>query len=74
MPCWATDAIVILDGMAIFSAYQSAATRPSAAEEARTEYAQNAQRAGRATGRRTVPRQEDLDLVDFKAVQTADGR
>jgi hypothetical protein len=70
----AVIAVVILDGMALFNAYQSAETSSGdAAEAAVTEYAQSldVQAAKLAATERLA--KNDLELVGFKAVQTSTG-
>ncbi len=70
----AVIAVVILDGMAIFRAYQSADDATSAADEAR-------HRVRAVTQRRRPPSRPpsstspspDLEMVDFKAAQTESG-
>jgi hypothetical protein len=70
----AVIAVVILDGMAIFRAYQSADDATSAADEARTEYAQS-QNVGAAkqAAEEYLSKSPDIEMVDFKAVQTENG-
>ena len=67
-------AVVILDGMAIFRAYQSADDASSAADEARTEYAQS-QNVGAAqqAAEEYLTKSSDIEMVDFKAVRTESG-
>jgi uncharacterized membrane protein YjgN (DUF898 family) len=70
----AVIAVVILDGMAIFSAYQSAGDNATnAAEDARTDYAQTVNVPSAKLAAEQYLAKKDLELVDFKAVQTADG-
>jgi Flp pilus assembly protein TadG len=66
-------ALVILDGMAIFRAYQSADDAASAANEASTEYAQtlNVPAAKLAAGQYLA--KSGLEMTDFEAVQTGNG-
>jgi hypothetical protein len=66
-------AVVILDGMAIFGAYQSADDATSAAEEARTEYAQTINVPAAKLAAQQYLDKSDIEMVDFKAVQTEDG-
>ena len=66
-------AVVILDGMAIFGAYQSADDATSAAEEARTEYAQTINVPAAKLAAQQYLDKSDIEMVDFKAVQTANG-
>jgi Flp pilus assembly protein TadG len=66
-------AIVILDGIAIFSAYQSADDATSAADEARTEYAQTTSVPAAQQAAQQYLDKSELEMVGFKAVQTANG-
>ena len=66
-------AVVILDGMAIFGAYQSADDATSAAEEARTEYAQTINVPAAKLAAQQYLDKSDIEMVDFKAVQTENG-
>jgi hypothetical protein len=67
-------AVVILDGMAIFSAYQSAGDNATnAAEDARTDYAQTLNVPSAKLAAEQYLAKKNLELVDFKAVQTTDG-
>jgi glutathione S-transferase len=67
-------AVVILDGMAIFSAYQSAGDNATnAAEDARTEYAQTLNVPSAKLAAEQYLAKKNLELADFKAVQTAAG-
>jgi hypothetical protein len=66
-------AVVILDGMAIFSAYQSADDATSAAEEARTEYAQTLSVPAAKLAAEQYLDKSGIEMVDFKAVQTESG-
>jgi glutathione S-transferase len=67
-------AVVILDGMSIFSAYQSAGDNATnAAEDARTEYAQTLNVPSAKLAAQQYLAKKNLELVDFKAVQTAGG-
>ena len=65
--------MVILDGMAIFNAYQSADDATSAAEEARTEYAQTLNVPAAKLAAEQYLAKSDIEMVGFKAVQTASG-
>jgi Flp pilus assembly protein TadG len=66
-------AVVILDGMAIFRAYQSADDATSAAEEARTEYAQTTDLTAAKLAAEQYLAKSDIEMTSFKAVQTANG-
>jgi hypothetical protein len=66
-------AVVILDGMAIFGAYQSADDATSAAEEARTEYAQTLNVPAAKLAAEQYLDKSGIEMVGFKAVQTASG-
>ncbi len=67
-------AVVILDGMSIFSAYQSAGDNATnAAEDARTDYAQTLNVPAAKLAAEQYLAKKNLELVDFKAVQTSDG-
>ena len=66
-------AVVILDGMAIFRAYQSADDAASAAEEARTEYAQTLNVPASKLAAQQYLDKSGIEMVDFKAVQTENG-
>jgi hypothetical protein len=67
-------AVVILDGMAIFSAYQSAGDNATnAAEQARTEYAQSVNAQTAKLSAEEYLAKKGLELVSFKAAQTTDG-
>jgi hypothetical protein len=66
-------AVVILDGMAIFGAYQSADDATSAAEEARTEYAQTLNVPAAKLAAEQYLDKSGIEMVDFKAVQTESG-
>jgi glutathione S-transferase len=67
-------AVVILDGMAIFSAYQSAGdSATNAAEDARTEYAQTLNVPSAKLAAEQYLAKKNLELVDFTAVQTSEG-
>jgi hypothetical protein len=69
----AVIALVILDGMAIFRAYQSADDATSAAEEARTEYAQSLNVGAAKLAAQEYLTKSDIEMVGFKAVQTESG-
>ena len=64
-------AVVILDGMAIFGAYQSADDATSAAAEARTEYAQTLSVPAAKLAAEQYLDKSGIEMVGFKAVQTA---
>ena len=67
-------AVVILDGMAIFSAYQSAGDNATnAAEEARTEYAQSLNVPAAKLAADDYLSKKGLEMVSFKAAQTTEG-
>jgi Flp pilus assembly protein TadG len=66
-------AVVILDGMAIFRAYQSADDATSAAEEALTEYAQTTDVTAAKLAAEQYLAKSDIEMTSFKAVQTANG-
>jgi Flp pilus assembly protein TadG len=66
-------AVVILDGMAIFRAYQSADDATSAAEEARTEYAQTTDVTAAKLAAAQYLAKSDIEMTSFEAVQTANG-
>lgn len=66
-------AVVILDGMAIFNAYQSADDATSAAEEARTEYAQTLSVPAAKLAAEQYLDKSGIKMVGFKAVQTENG-
>jgi glutathione S-transferase len=67
-------AVVILDGMAIFSAYQSAGDNATnAAEDARTDYAQTLNVPSAKLAAEQYLAKKNLELVDFTAVQTSEG-
>lgn len=65
--------VVILDGMAIFSAYQSDDDAAKAAREARTEYAQSLNVPSARLAARQYLSRSGLELVDFSAVRTESG-
>jgi hypothetical protein len=69
----AVIAVVILDGMAIFRAYQSADDATSAAVEARTEYAQSLNVGAAKQAAEEFLTKSDLAMVGFKAAQTESG-
>lgn len=63
-------ALIVLDGMAIFSAYQSAEdASATAAEEARTEYAQSLDAGAAKAAAEQYVTKSGLTLVDYKAEQ-----
>jgi hypothetical protein len=67
-------AVVILDGMAIFNAYQSAGdSATNAAEAARTDYAQTTNVAAAKLAADEYLSKKGLDMVAFKAAQTSAG-
>ena len=67
-------AVVILDGMAIFNAYQSAGDNATnAADEARTDYAQTTDVAAAKLAADEYLSKKGLEMVAFKAAQTSDG-
>jgi len=67
-------AVAILDGMAIFTAYQSAGdSATNAAEAARTEYAQAVNVPAAKLAADAYLSKKGLEMVAFKAVQTTDG-
>jgi len=69
----AVIAVVILDGMAIFRAYQSADDASSAADEARTEYAQSLNVVAAEQAAEDYLTKSDIEMIDFKAAQTESG-
>ena len=69
----AVIAVVILDGMAIFRAYQSADDASSAADEARTEYAQSLNVGAAQQAAEEYLTKSGIEMVDFKAGQTESG-
>lgn len=69
----AVIAVVILDGMAIFGAYQSADDASSAADEARTEYAQSLNVGAAKQAAEEYLAKSDIEMVDFRAAQTESG-
>lgn len=66
-------AVVILDGMALFRAYQSAGDAGQAAEEARTEYAQTLNVNSAELAADQYCAKSGLETVDFKAERTNEG-
>lgn len=67
-------AIVILDGMAIFSAYQSVSDETStAAREARTEYAQTLNAPAAKLAAREYIEKSGLELVEYSATRAPGG-
>jgi Flp pilus assembly protein TadG len=66
-------AVVILDGMAIFRAYQSADDAASAAEEAHTEYVQTLNAPAARLAAEQYLAKSGLEMTDYKAVQTDNG-
>jgi hypothetical protein len=70
----AVIAVVILDGMALFNAYQSAETSSGdAAEAAVTEYAQSVDVQAAKVAAVNRLQKNGLELVKFSAVRGADG-
>jgi hypothetical protein len=69
----AVIAVVILDGMAIFRAYQSADDATSAADEALTEYAQSTNVGAAKQAAEEYLAKSGIEMVGFKAVQTESG-
>lgn len=65
--------IVVLDGMAVFSAYQSADDARTAAREARTEYAQTLSVPSAKIAAQQYLARSGLEMVDFKARRTEAG-
>ena len=67
-------AVVVLDGMSIFTAHQSVNDDTiSAAREARTEYAQSLNVPAAKLAAQQYLTKSDLQLVSFSAVQNAAG-
>ena len=67
-------AVAILDGMAIFNAYQSAGdSATNAADAARTEYAQSVSVSAAKLAADAYLSKKGLEMVNFKAAQAADG-
>jgi Flp pilus assembly protein TadG len=67
-------AVVILDGMAVFNAYQSAGdSATNAAEAARTDYAQTTDVATAKLAADEYLAKKGLEMTGFKAVQTTAG-
>ena len=67
-------AVAILDGMAIFNAYQSAGdSATNAAGEARTNYAQTTDVAAAKLAADEYLAKKGLEMKGFKAAQTSDG-
>ena len=70
----AVIAVVILDGMAIFNAYQSAGnTSSDAAQAALTEYAQSQNASAAKLAAEEQLAKNGLTMVGFKITQTAGG-
>ena len=65
--------VVILDGMAIFGAYQSADDATAAAREASTEYAQSLNVPSAKLAAEQYLTRSGLEMIGFKAVQTTNG-
>jgi hypothetical protein len=67
-------AVAILDGMAIFNAYQTAGdSATNAAEQARTQYAQTLNVPAAKLVAEEYLAKKDLEMVGFKAAQTENG-
>ena len=67
-------AVVLLDGMSIFTAHQSVRDdSATAAREARTEYAQSLSVPAAKLAAQQYLAKSDLTLVSFSAVQNAEG-
>ena len=67
-------AVAILDGMAIFTAYQSAGdSATNAADAARTEYAQSVSVPAAKLAADAYLAKKGLEMVGFKATQATDG-
>jgi glutathione S-transferase len=67
-------AVVVLDGMAIFRAYQSVSDdSTTAAAEARTEYAQTLSAPAAKLAAQQYLTKSDLELVEFSAAKTTEG-
>lgn len=69
----AVIAVVILDGMAIFRAYQSADDATSAADEALTEYVQSMNVGAAKQAAQEYLAKSGIEMVGFKAAQTENG-
>lgn len=69
----AVIAVVILDGMAIFRAYQSADDATSAAGEALTEYAQTTDLEAAKRAAKDYMDKSDIEMIGFKASRTENG-
>jgi hypothetical protein len=65
--------VVVLDGMAIFSAYQSADDAAKAAREARTEYVQSLSVPAAELAADQYLARSGLEMIDFEAAQTESG-
>lgn len=65
--------VVVLDAMAIFSAYQSADDASTAAREARTEYAQSLNVSSAEIAARQYLAKAGLEMVDFTAKRAQNG-
>ena len=65
--------VVVLDAMAIFSAYQSADDATTAAREARTEYAQSLNLPSAEIAARQSLAKAGLEMVDFTATRVQNG-
>ena len=67
-------AVVILDGMSIFTSHQSVRNdSATAAKEARTEYAQTVNVPAAKLAAQQYLTRSDLQLVSFSALQNAEG-
>ena len=67
-------AVIILDGMAIFRAYQSVSDDTTrAAEEAQREYAQTLNAPAAKMAAEQYIQMSDLELVEYSATRTAEG-
>jgi hypothetical protein len=65
--------VIMLDGMAIFGAYQSADDAAKAAREARVEYAQTLNVPSAKFAAQQYLTKSDLEMLEFKAVRTDTG-
>lgn len=65
--------VVVLDGMALFGAYQSADDATRAAREARTEYAQTLNLPSAKIAAQQYLAKAGLEMVDFEAKRVKDG-
>jgi Flp pilus assembly protein TadG len=69
----AVIAVVVLDGMAIFRAYQSADDATSAADEALTEYAQSMNVGAAKQAAEEYLTKSGIEMVGFESAQTENG-